>query len=147
MGGQGIFLITNEDNNLDVIIDSITNNGRDKIVSQEFLAGIKGGDKRIIIINGIVERYALCRKPKKQSIIANMAAGGTSSVVKLSQEEFEIAKAVAEGIKKDVFFAGLDMIDKKVTEINITSPTGLRQIADYKSSYLGSFFYEQLMKV
>ena len=76
-----------------------------------------------------------------------MAAGGTSSVVKLSQEEFEIARAVAESIKKDIFFAGLDMIDKKVTEINITSPTGMRQIADYKSSYLGSFFYEQLMKV
>ena len=85
MGGQGIFLIKNGDNNLDVIIDSITNKGRDKIVSQEFLANIKGGDKRIIIINGIVERYALCRKPKKQSIIANLAGGGTASVVKLSQ--------------------------------------------------------------
>ena len=78
MGGQGIFLIKNGDNNLDVIIDSITNNGRDKIVSQEFLASIKGGDKRIIIINGIVERYALCRKPKKQSIIANLARGWNS---------------------------------------------------------------------
>ena len=89
MGGQGIFLIKNGDNNLDVIIDSITNNGRDKIVSQEFLAGIKGGDKRIIIINGIVERYALCRKPKKQSIIANLASGGSASVVKLSLEELE----------------------------------------------------------
>ena len=147
MGGQGIFLITNGDNNLDVIIDSITNKGRDKIVSQEFLINIKGGDKRIIIINGIVERYALCRKPKKQSIIANLAGGGIASIVKLSQEEFEIAKSVAEGIKEDIFFAGLDMIDKKITEINITSPTGMKQIADYKSSYLGSFFYDQLMKL
>ena len=147
MGGQGIFLIKNGDNNLDAIIDSITNNGRDKIVSQEFLASIKGGDKRIIIINGIVERYALCRKPKKQSIIANLARGGTASVVKLSLEELEIARIIAEGIKKDIFFAGLDMIDKKITEINITSPTGMRQIADYKSSYLGSFFYDQLMKL
>ena len=147
MGGQGIFLIKNGDNNLDAIIDSITNNGRDKIVSQEFLATIKGGDKRIIIINGIVEKYALCRKPKKQSIIANLARGGTASVVKLSLEEFEIARMIAEGIKKDIFFAGLDMIDKKITEINITSPTGMRQIADYKSSYLGSFFYDQLMKL
>ena len=59
MGGQGIFLIKNGDNNLDVIIDSITNKGRDKIVSQEFLINIKGGDKRIIIINGIVERCFL----------------------------------------------------------------------------------------
>ena len=147
MGGQGIFLIKIGDNNLDAIIDSITNNGRDKIVSQEFLATIKGGDKRIIIINGIVEKYALCRKPKKQSIIANLARGGTASVVKLSLEELEIARIIAEGIKKDIFFAGLDMIDKKITEINITSPTGMRQIADYKSSYLGSFFYDQLMKL
>ena len=147
MGGQGIFFVTNGDNNLDVILDSITNKGRDKIVSQEFLANIRGGDKRIIIINGIVEKYALCRKPKKQSIIANLAGGGTASVVKLSQEELEIARIVAEGIKEDIFFAGLDMIDKKVTEINVTSPTGMRQIADYKSSYLGSFFYDQLSKI
>ena len=49
--------------------------------------------------------------------------------------------------REDIFFAGLDMIDKKVTEINITSPTGMRQIADYKSSYLGSFFYDQLSKI
>jgi len=147
MGGQGIFLIKNGDNNLDVIIDSITSKGRDKVVTQEFLANIKEGDKRIIIINGIVERFALCRKPKKQSIIANLAGGGTASVVELSQEELEIARIIAEGIKEDIFFAGLDMIDKKITEINITSPTGMRQIADYKSSYLGSFFYDQLMKL
>ena len=147
MGGQGIFLIRNGDNNLDVIIDSITNNGGDKIVCQEFLASIKGGDKRILIINGIVERYALCRKPKKQSIIANLAQGGIASVVKLSLKELEIATIIAEGIKEDVFFAGLDMIDKKITEINITSPTGMRQIADYKSSHLGSFFYDQLMQL
>ena len=68
MGGQGIFLITNGDNNLDVIIDSITNKGKDKIVSQEFLVNIKEGDKRIIIINGIVERFALCRKPKNNPL-------------------------------------------------------------------------------
>jgi len=147
MGGRGIFLIKNGDNNLDVIIDSITNNGRDKVVTQEFLPNIKEGDKRIIIINGIVERFALCRKPKKQSIIANLAGGGTASVVELSKEELEIARIIAEGIKKDIFFAGLDMIDKKITEINITSPTGMRQIADYKSSYLGSLFYDQLMKL
>ncbi|MDA9689576.1 glutathione synthase [Betaproteobacteria bacterium] len=147
MGGRGIFLTKIGDNNINVIIDSITNEGKDTIVSQEFLANIKGGDKRIIIINGIVERFALCRKPKKQSIIANLAGGGTASVVKLSKEELEIAKTVAEGIKKDIFFAGLDMIDKKITEINITSPTGMRQIAEYRSSHLGPFFYEQLMKL
>ena len=147
MGGQGIFLAKIGDNNVNVIIDSITNKGKDKIVSQEFLANIKGGDKRIIIINGIVEKFALCRKPKKQSIIANLAGGGTASVVKLSTEELEIAKTVAESIKEDIFFAGLDMIDKKITEINITSPTGMRQIAEYKSSHLGAFFYDQLMKL
>ena len=144
MGGQGIFLIKSGDHNLNVIIDTVTNQGRDKIVSQEFLANIKEGDKRIIIINGIVEKFALCRRPKKQSIIANLAGGGTASVVKLSTEELEIAREVAESIKGDVFFAGLDMIDKKITEINITSPTGMRQIAEHKSSYLGSLFFDQL---
>ena len=147
MGGQGIFLTKIGDNNLNVIIDSLTKNGKDKIVCQEFLANIKGGDKRIIIINGIVERFALCRKPKKQSIIANLAGGGTATVVKLNKDELEIAETVAEGIKTDIFFAGLDMIDKKITEINITSPTGMRQIAEHKSSHIGSFFYDQLMKL
>ena len=147
MGGQGIFLTKIGDNNLNVIIDAMTNKEKSKIVCQEFLANIKGGDKRIIIINGIVERFALCRKPQKQSIIANLAGGGTASVVKLTNEELEIAKTVAEGIKKDVFLAGLDMIDKKITEINITSPTGMRQIAEHKSSHIGSFFYDQLMKL
>jgi len=147
MGGQGIFLTKIGDNNLNVIIDSLTKNGKDKIVCQEFLANIKGGDKRIIIINGIVERFALCRKPKKQSIIANLAGGGTATVVKLNKDELKIAETVAEGIKTDIFFAGLDMIDKKITEINITSPTGMRQIAEHKSSHIGSFFYDQLMKL
>ena len=147
MGGQGIFLTKIGDNNLNVIIDSLTKNGKYKIVCQEFLANIKGGDKRIIIINGIVERFALCRKPKKQSIIANLAGGGTATVVKLNKDELEIAETVAEGIKTDIFFAGLDMIDKKITEINITSPTGMRQIAEHKSSHIGSFFYDQLMKL
>ena len=147
MGGQGIFLTKIGDNNLNVIIDSLTNNGKDKIVCQEFLANIKEGDKRIIIINGIVERFALCRKPKKQSIIANLAGGGTASVVKLSKDELEIAEMVAKSIKKDIFFAGLDMIDKRITEINITSPTGMRQIAEHKSSHIGSFFYDQLTKL
>ena len=147
MGGQGIFLTKIGDNNLNVIIDSLTKNGKDKIVCQEFLASIKGGDKRIIIINGIVERFALCRKPRQQSIIANLAGGGTASVVKLSKDELEIAETVADGIKRDIFFAGLDMIDKKITEINITSPTGMRQIAEHKSSHMGSLFYDQLMKL
>ena len=91
MGGQGIFLTKIGDNNLNVIIDSMTNKEKDKIVCQEFLANIKGGDKRIIIINGIVERFALCRKPKKQSIIANLAGGGTASVL-VEQDELEIAE-------------------------------------------------------
>ena len=147
MGGQGIFLTKIGDNNLNVIIDSLTKKGKDKIVCQEFLASIKGGDKRIIIINGIVERFALCRKPRQQSIIANLAGGGTASVVKLSKDELEIAETVADGIKRDIFFAGLDMIDKKITEINITSPTGMRQIAEHKSSHMGSLFYDQLMKL
>ena len=147
MGGQGIFLTKIGDNNLNVIIDSMTNEGKDKIVCQEFLVNIRGGDKRIIVINGIVEPFALCRKPKKQSIIANLAGGGTASIVQLKKDELEIAKTIAEGIKKDIFFAGLDMIDKKITEINITSPTGMRQIAEHGNSHLGSFFYDQLMKL
>ncbi len=144
MGGRGIFLVKMGDYNLHTIIESITNQGQDKIVSQEFLVNISEGDKRIIIINGVVEKFALCRKPRQCSIIANLAGGGTSSVVKLNEEELEIANVVASNIKEDIFFAGLDMIDKKITEINITSPTGMRQIANCERPNLAALFFEQL---
>ncbi len=144
MGGQGVFLLNVGDYNLNAIIDSMTSRGRDKIVSQEFLVNIKEGDKRIIIINGNVEKFALCRKPRENSIVANLAGGGTFSIVKLNEEELEIANIVASNIQSDIFFAGLDMIDKKITEINITSPTGMRQIAEFKSPHLATLFFNQL---
>ena len=144
MGGQGVFLLNVGDYNLNAIIDSMTSRGRDKIVSQEFLVNIKEGDKRIIIINGNVEKFALCRKPRENSIVANLAGGGTFSIVKLDEEELEIANIVASNIQSDIFFAGLDMIDKKITEINITSPTGMRQIAEFKSPHLATLFFNQL---
>ena len=144
MGGQGVFLLNVGDYNLNAIIDSMTSRGRDKIVSQEFLVNIKEGDKRIIIINGNVEKFALCRKPRENSIVANLAGGGTFSIVKLDEEELEIANIVASNIQSEIFFAGLDMIDKKITEINITSPTGMRQIAEFKSPHLATLFFNQL---
>ena len=103
--------------------------------------------KRIIIINGIVETFALCRIPEKNSYISNLAAGGIASVVELDQEEFEIANKIAKDIKKEIFFAGIDLIDKKLTEINITSPTGMRQIANHSKAKLNGQFFDLLEKI
>jgi glutathione synthase len=146
MGGQGIFVCNKRDHNIKTIIQLLTNSGLEKIVIQEFIENISNGDKRIIIINGIVEKFALCRLPEKNSYISNLAAGGIASVVELDQEEFEIANKIASQIKTDVFFAGIDLIDKKLTEINITSPTGMRQIANHSKAKLNGQFFDLLEK-
>ena len=105
MGGQGIFVCNKGDHNIKTIIQTLTKSGMEKIVVQEFIENISNGDKRIIIINGIVEKFALCRIPEKNSYISNLAAGGIASVVELDQEEFEIANEIDSQIKKEIFFA------------------------------------------
>ena len=147
MGGQGIFVCNKGDHNIKTIIQTLTKSGMEKIVVQEFIENISNGDKRIIIINGIVEKFALCRIPEKNSYISNLAAGGIASVVELDQEEFEIANEIASQIKKEIFFAGIDLIDKKLTEINITSPTGMRQIASHSKAKLNDQFFDLLEKI
>jgi glutathione synthase len=147
MGGQGIFVCNKGDHNIKTIIQTLTKSGMEKIVVQEFIENISNGDKRIIIINGIVEKFALCRIPEKNSYISNLAAGGIASVVELDQEEFEIANEIASQIKKEIFFAGIDLIDKKLTEINITSPTGMRQIANHSKAKLNDQFFDLLEKI
>ncbi len=96
----------------------------------KFIPAITDGDKRVIVINGKPFDHVLVRTPKSGSIRGNMAAGGTTEVRPITPREREIAEIVGQSlIKNDIVFCGLDIIGDKLIEINITSPTGIRQIS------------------
>lgn len=129
MGGDGVFLVEKDDVNFDVIWEMQTQSGTYPAMAQRFIPEISEGDKRVIMIDGKAFGHALVRMPKTGSIRGNMAAGGNYHVAPLTAREKEIAKAIGPTlVKKGIVFAGIDIICGHLIEINITSPTGLRQI-------------------
>lgn len=143
MGGSGVFMVTSEDVNFEVIWEIHTNRGTYPVIAQAFLPSIVDGDKRIIVINGKAFDHVLVRSPKEGSIRGNMAAGGSTQVREITAKEREICDIVGQDlVKRGIVFAGVDIIGDKLIEINITSPTGLREI----STACGTDVAEILMK-
>lgn len=130
MGGDGVFLVEKNDVNFDVIVEQQTQRGTYPVIAQAFIKDINKGDKRIVIIDGVPYGHALVRTPKAGSIRGNMAAGGTTEVRPLTPHETALATKVGNYLKdKGIILAGIDVIGDYLTEVNITSPTGLRQIS------------------
>lgn len=130
MGGSGVFRLTLNDPNIGVILETATKFGTQTIMAQRYLPAIKQGDKRIIIINGEPLPYALARIPKAGETRGNLAAGGTGVAQKLTSRDFEIAITIGKTLKQEgLFLVGLDVIGDHLTEINVTSPTGIVEIA------------------
>ena len=130
MGGSGIFRIHDADHNIGVILETATQYGRQTIMAQRYLPAILQGDKRIIIINGEPLPYALARIPKVGETRGNLAAGGTGVAQPLRARDLEIATIVGKTLKAEgLFLVGLDVIGEYLTEINVTSPTGMVEIA------------------
>ena len=131
MAGNGIFMVTPKDKNLNVILETATNNGTKTIMAQKYLPEIKNGDKRIILIKGTAMPYALARIPSNGEIRANLAKGGKGKAQKLTAGDKKIVAGVKEFlIKNELNFVGLDIIGNYLTEINITSPTGIVEIEE-----------------
>ncbi|MHB1215498.1 MAG: glutathione synthase [Thiobacillus sp.] len=129
MGGSGIFRLTLTDPNRNAIMETLTRHGRRAIMAQRYLPQISEGDKRILLINGEVVPWALARIPKAGETRGNLAAGGTARAQPLSTRDREIAEAIAPWTQANgIFLAGLDVIGDCLTEINVTSPTGLQEI-------------------
>ena len=129
MGGSMIFQIRGGDQNRNVILEAITNNGATTIMAQRFLPEFKDGDKRILLIDGEPFDYALARIPAEGEGRANLAAGATSEGVALTERDREICAAVAPKLKEmGLTFVGLDVIGDYMTEINVTSPTCIREL-------------------
>ncbi len=142
MGGTSIFRVKEDGNNLGVIMETLTELGTRYAMFQAYLPEIKDGDKRILIVDGQVIPYALARLPAKNETRGNLAAGGTGRPQPLSDSDFEIANKIAANLSSQgLLFVGLDVIGSKVTEINITSPTCVREIeAAYDINICGILF-------
>jgi len=129
MGGQGIFRVNRGDPNLNVIIETLSLHGKQLLMAQRFLPEIAEGDKRILMINGEAVPYCLARIPKPGETRGNLAAGGKGEVRPLTKRDQWIAAQVGPTLKeKGLWFVGLDVIGDYLTEINVTSPTCLREI-------------------
>ncbi len=130
MGGSSIFRLSLNDPNISVILETITAHGTRTIMAQRYLPEILQGDKRIIVINGEPLPYALARIPLAGETRGNLAAGGTGVAQPLSSRDYEIAATVGKTLKQEgLFLVGLDVIGDHLTEINVTSPTGMVEIA------------------
>lgn len=129
MGGSSIFRVKKDDPNLSVIIETLTGLGQHYCMAQTFVPDITNGDKRILVVDGEPMPYCLARIPAQGETRGNLAAGGRGEARPLSETDWKIAQAVAPKLKeKGLFFVGLDIIGDKLTEINVTSPTCIREI-------------------
>lgn len=129
MGGASIFRIKENDTNTRVIVEYLTNYNQSYCMAQKFLTEIKKGDKRILVVDGTPIPYCLARFPKNDDNCGNLAAGGEGKVQELSCIDLNIVNKVSQVLKKKgLIFVGLDIIGDKLTEINITSPTCIKEI-------------------
>jgi len=145
MGGASIFRAKADDPNLSVIIETLTEHGKNLAMAQQFIPEITKGDKRILIVNGEVIDYTLARIPQKGETRGNLAAGGSGVPMPISATEKAIAKAIApELLKRGLLFVGLDVIGQYVTEINVTSPTCMRELEYEYNINIGAKLFSAL---
>lgn len=131
MGGTGIFRLTADSPNIGATLEMLTELETLPIMAQRYLPEIKEGDKRILIVDGEIVPFSLARIPTKGETRGNLAAGGQGVAMPVTEVEMAVAKKVAPIVKeKGLMFVGLDVIGGKITEINVTSPTCIREIND-----------------
>ena len=147
MGGESIFKVNYKDENINVILETLTKFGTRTIMAQKYITDIRNGDKRILIIGGRVIPLCLARIPPKGEFRGNLAAGGSGIVKQLSERDLLIANSVAEiCVKRGLLFVGLDIIGNFLTEINVTSPTCAREIDKELDFSIGDLFMECISK-
>ncbi len=129
MGGHSIFRLHGGDHNINVVIETLTHLGSHYVMAQRFLPEIRDGDKRILLIDGEPVPYALARVPAPGETRGNLAAGGSGAGVALTTRDRWICEQVAPTLRHNgLLFVGLDVIGDYLTEINVTSPTCIREL-------------------
>lgn len=142
MGGASIFRVKAGDPNINVIMETMTDHGKHHIMAQRYLPEIKQGDKRILLINGEPITYALARIPSEGETRGNIAAGGTGKGVALNERDYWLCEQIKPTLQaKGLHFVGLDVIGDYITEINVTSPTCIRELdTQYGLNIAGTLF-------
>ncbi|NTV11657.1 MAG: glutathione synthase, partial [Zoogloea sp.] len=131
MGGSQVFRVRRDDPNRNVIIETLTHDGSRTVMAQRYIPEIAEGDKRVLIVGGEVIPYALARIPKAGETRGNLAAGGRGVAMPLTDREREIAGELAPVLwARGLLIVGLDVIGGRLTEINVTSPTCMVEIAN-----------------
>lgn len=129
MGGKSVFRLRSDDPNRNVILETLSAHGQQFFMAQRYLPEVIAGDKRIIMIDGMPIPYALARLPAPGETRANLAAGGTGIGVALSDRDLWICHQIGPELRRrGLVFVGLDIIGDFCTEINVTSPTGIREL-------------------
>jgi glutathione synthase len=147
MGGASVFRVHSADHNISVILEMLTHYGTRTIMAQRFLPEISQGDKRILLIAGETVPYALARKPRPGETRGNLAAGGIGIVQPLSERDLEIANTLGPQLyKQGLLLVGLDVIGNSLTEINVTSPTGMQEIANQTGFNVAGMMIDALEK-
>ena len=129
MGGASIFRVKQGDDNLGVILETLTVHGQSQIMAQKYLPEIKAGDKRILIVDGQATSHALARIPSQGESRGNLAAGGRGEALPLTERDLWIVDQIKEDIlRRGLIFVGIDVIGDYLTEINVTSPTCIQEL-------------------
>ena len=147
MAGRSVFRIREQDVNLNATIETLTQHGTRTIMSQLYIPEVANGDKRILLINGTPAPYALARIPKPGETRANLAVGGIGVARPLSPRDHEISEALGPQLAKEgLILVGLDVIGDYLTEINVTSPTCMREITEQTGFNVAGMMIDALEK-
>ncbi|MFP6663694.1 MAG: glutathione synthase [Deltaproteobacteria bacterium] len=143
-GGKGIFHVHDKDRNLNAILESSTAHGTIRVMAQRYLPEVREGDKRIIVIEG-EPRGAVLRIPQAGEHRSNFHVGGSAARSQLTERDREICARIADDLRRDgLLFVGLDVIGGFLTEVNVTSPTGVQEIDDLSGTNLAGEWIDVL---
>ena len=144
-GGEGVFYIKDNDSNFNVIIENFLNSNEEQFIIQSYIPEVKKGDKRIILIDGEVVG-AINRIPAKNENRSNMHVGGKPVKTSLNKNDKLICETISPHLKaKGLFFVGIDVIGNYLTEINVTSPTGIREINRLNKTNIEKIFWDNTL--
>ena len=145
-GGANVFYSDSTDRNFGSIIENFLELNNEPFIIQEFITKVKEGDKRIILIDGEIAG-AINRLPQDGEIRSNMHVGGLPTKTEITERDTKICNAISQDLKDfGLFFAGIDIIDNLITEINVTSPTGIREILQLSGIDVAKIFWDQAEK-
>jgi glutathione synthase len=143
-GGAAVFRLTREDLNFGSLYDLFATTFREQWMVQKFLPAVKNGDKRIILVDGEFAG-AVNRVPAPDDLRSNMVRGGAAQATELTAREREICKRLGPALReRGLLFVGIDVIDGQLTEINVTSPTGLRAIKNLGGPDIAALIWDKI---